>query len=115
MITWSNKDRTCKTLYEVLVDAGQLSPITDAFDAAGAYTMSQLLFFNAAASSDIQSANVEMLASKIDSELADGYNANYKTPATSESSIAAITDILSSASKTITDLADVVSINYSIS
>lgn len=99
----------------VLVDAGQLNLTADAFATAGAYTMSQLLFFNVAASSDIQSASAKMLASKIDSELADGYNASYQSPADSESSIAALVSVLSDADKTVTELADVVFQNYLIS
>jgi hypothetical protein len=102
---WSNNNRACLTLWTTLIALGQLGK-TQAFDAAGDKTMNTLTFFGQDASTEMKEVRAKALALQMDGVFRLLRGAVYETGVKAKDAVKGMTDVLTDATKTVSDLAD---------
>ncbi|WP_158826624.1 hypothetical protein [Mucilaginibacter lacusdianchii] len=101
----------CESVFACLADAGQLDP-NFSFLSAGDLIMSQLQFFNKAATPDIILTNATMLAEKLDNEFINCYPVAYQNGQNSSTSCNAMVQVLINEKNTVADLAQSIAQYY---
>lgn len=112
-MAWTDTSDTCVAIFSTLGRLHQIDEHTT-FEAAGPMTMKELQFFNVQASSDITAANALALARLINEMMINGYDASCQPGLSSDDAVQALTGILQDGDKTIENLSDSASAQYSL-
>ena len=112
-MAWSVTSTPCVTVHTTLVRQAQIDYRVQ-FTDAGALKMSDLVFFNTAASSDIVKAQALMLANTLDSIFTNTYLAVYQTGYDQDKSVAAMVTTMVVANNTVENLCDTIVECYNI-
>jgi hypothetical protein len=107
-MAWTTNITACNVLYSLLT--GPLDQIDQSilFPAAGAVTMSQLVFFNATASPDVIKLAATGLATTLDSTLINAYLCSYKNSQTQSQALNGLVTILVNGQSTVENLSDAI-------
>lgn len=109
MSTWSKNNRACTTTWTTLI---VLDQIKETFKDSGIKKMSDLTFWNKAASSEMRKIMATTLSIQIDNIFTMVRGAKYESGRTKEMAIADILDLLQKEDKTVADLAKTNDKNY---
>ncbi len=109
MANWTKNNRACTTTWTTLRVLDQNKRV---FKDSGPVKMSELTFWNAAASSDLRKLQATTIANQMDNVFRDIRKANFEAGVTKEEAVAAIIDTLTVADKTISDLAAAIDAKY---
>ena len=112
-MAWSATSTPCITVHTTLVRQGQID-FRVKFPDAGLLKMSDLIFFNTAASGEIVKAQALMLANTLDSIFMNTYLATYQAGYDQDKSVAAMVAGMVVADNTVEDLCDIIVECYNI-
>ncbi|HET9746736.1 MAG TPA: hypothetical protein VFP97_13565 [Chitinophagaceae bacterium] len=110
-MAWTTDKRVCKALYFALQGTDQIDLLTE-FEDAGSMVMEDLLFFNSHASEDLRRQEAIILASRFDSQFIKAHRARYEKDVSRPGSIAAMTELMMQAEKTVEELSDIIDACY---
>jgi hypothetical protein len=109
MADWSRNHRACATTWTTLL---VLHQSRKTFDKAGIVPMTELTFWNQAASAAMRTLQAKTLAAQMDNVFCMVRGATYEAGVTRAKATADMVEVLTDADKTIADLAEVNDANY---
>jgi len=109
MFSWTDKNSACKNTWTTLLALKQFDCL---FADAGGKKMTDLAFWNKAASDEIRGINAQSLAIQMDNVLTKIRLAKYESGKNGGTAVSGIANILVGPNKTVTDLAAVIDENY---
>ncbi len=109
MAIWNRNHRSCTTTWTTLRILDQNNKV---FKDSGAVKMSELTYWNQTASAEMRKLQTATLINQIDNIFRLVFRAQYEQGVTKEKALSDMSDVFTSATKTIADLAEIADTSY---